>query len=231
MGNFSKSVTKVIIFLPLITMFGCESHSTRTAYQSLTWPVTEEEYKAALPGDVYADSGNRLPIVDRNELDEAGKAFYDSRRAPNSGSLGGIRGPGSIRLHGSGDLSKSKVDKRTQELARLVVSREMDQPFEWTLHEPVALQNGLELEIIDVIRYRKALDGVPDREASIIQLGREIFQNHKVSSETFARVIKHLGKRDLIDLCDFMGSYATTAILLNTVNAHLPHTREPLLPY
>jgi 4-carboxymuconolactone decarboxylase len=107
----------------------------------------------------------------------------------------------------------------------------MDQPFEWTLHEPVALQNGLEPEIIDVIRYRKKLDGIPDREASIIQLGRELFQDHKVSSETFARVIGHLGKRDLVDLCDFMGAYATTAILLHTVDAHLPYTREPLLPY
>ena len=199
-------------------------------YYKLTWPVTEQEYANSLPDDVYPESGSRLPFVNRDELDEAGKAFYDSRRAPGSTSLGGIRGPGSVRLHGSGDLSESNVDKRTQELARLVVSREMDQPFEWTLHEPVALRNALEPEIIDVIRYRKSLDGVPDREASIIQLGREIFQNHKVSSETFAKVLKHLGKRDLIDLCAYMGNYATTAILLHTIDAHLPYEREPLLP-
>jgi 4-carboxymuconolactone decarboxylase len=150
--------------------------------------------------------------------------------SPNTRTLAGIRGPGGLRLHGSEDLSQSQVDRKTQELARLVVSREMGQVFEWTVHEPVALRFGLDPEIINVIRYRKSLDGVPEREASIIQLGREIFQNHKVSPETFARVQKHLGNRDLIDLCYYMGNYTRTAILLHTVDAHLPYDRESLLP-
>lgn len=203
----------------------------REAYYSLEWPITQDEYAAALPDDVDPESGSRLPLVDRNELDEAGKAYYDSRRAPGSTSLGGIRGPGSVRLHGSpGGLENTRVDKRTQELVRLVVSREMDQPFEWTLHEPVALKAGLEPEIIDVIRYRRPLDGVPETEASIIQWGREVFQDHRVSPETYARVLRNIGKRDLIDITSFMGEYTTTAILLHTVNAHLPYDREPLLP-
>jgi 4-carboxymuconolactone decarboxylase len=218
----------LVIFLLVVSESAAQSNVPE--YYRLAWPITEEEYAASLPDDVYPDSGSRLPFVNRDELDDEGKAFYDSRRAPGSTSLGGIRGPGSVRLHGSGDLSESNVDKRTRELARLVVSREMDQAFEWTLHEPVALANGLEPEVIDVIRYRKSLEGVPEREASIIQLGREIFQNHKVSSETFARVLKNLGKRDLVDLCDYMGNYATTAILLHTIDAHLPYDMEPLLP-
>ncbi|NNE38514.1 MAG: hypothetical protein HKN08_09435, partial [Gammaproteobacteria bacterium] len=89
---------------------------------------------------------------------------------------------------------------------------------------------GLPPEIIDIIRYRKPLDGIHDREASIIQMGREIFQYHKVSSETFARVQKHLNNRDLIDLLYFMGNYTRTAILLHAVDAHLPYNREDLLP-
>jgi 4-carboxymuconolactone decarboxylase len=226
MKNLSKSYILVIATI----LNGCASTTNVPEYYSLDWPVTQAEYEAKLPDDVYADSGSRLPFVNREDLDEAGKAFYDNRRSPQDRSLGGIRGPGSVRLHGSGDLSKSNVDKRTQELARLVVSREMDQPFEWTLHEPVAVANGLEPEIIDIIRYRKSLVGVPDREASIIQLGREIFQNHSVSPETFARVVKNLGTRDLIDLCAYMGNYATTAILLHTIDAHLAYDREPLLP-
>jgi 4-carboxymuconolactone decarboxylase len=226
----NHSIKLSIILLGVISFHSYSFAQSSTDYYSLSWPVTAEEYAASLPDDVYTDSGSRLPIVNRDELDEGGKVFYDNRRSPRDRSLGGIRGPGSVRLHGSGDLSKSNVDKRTQELARLVVSREMDQPFEWTLHEPVAVANGLELEIIDVIRYRKSLDGVPDREASIIQLGREIFQNHKVSPETFANVLKHLGKRDLIDLCGYMGNYTTTAILLHTIDAHLAYDREPLLP-
>jgi 4-carboxymuconolactone decarboxylase len=106
----------------------------------------------------------------------------------------------------------------------------MDQAFEWTVHEPVALREGLDPKIIDVIRHRKLLDGVPEKEASIIQLGREIFQKHKVSPDTFARALKQLGKRDLIDLTTLMGDYTRTAILLHTVDIHLPYDRPSLLP-
>jgi 4-carboxymuconolactone decarboxylase len=205
------------------------SAGEHTAYDRLTWPVTEQEFNASLPDDVYPESRGRIPLVRREDLDEEGKRGYDSRIAPDTKSRGKLQGPGGLMLNGSRDLADTQVDARTLELARLVVSREMNQPFEWTLHEPVALE-GLEPEIIDVIRYRKSLDGVPERDASIIQLGRELFQDRDVSSETFARVIKHLGKRDLVDLCRFMGNYTRTAILLHTFDVHLPYDTEPLLP-
>jgi len=226
-----KKFGSVVVLALLMSVAGIISGQVQTPYQQLAWPVTEEDYKSSLPDDVDKESGSRLPFVTREELDnDEARAAYDARRAPDSKSLGGIRGPGSIRLHGSWDREDKKIDKRTQELARLVVSREMDQVFEWTLHEPVALENGVAMEIIDVIRYRKSLEGVPERDAAIIQLGREIFQDHKVRPETYARVLKHLGKRDLVDLCDYMGDYVRTAILLHTVDAHLPYDREPLLP-
>jgi 4-carboxymuconolactone decarboxylase len=229
--NFRIQRVAFVVIFSIGIISGCTTSAGKPDYYSLEWPVTEAEYIASLPDDVDPVSGSRVPIVDREILDEGGKAFYDSRRAPGSPSRGGIRGPGSVRLHGSpGGLDNTLVDKRTQELARLVVSRELNQPFEWTLHEPVALEHGLEPYIIDVIRYRRSLDGVPEKEASIIQWGRELFQNHHVSSETFARLMRNITYRDLIDLCNFMGAYTNTAILLNTINAHLPYDREPLLP-
>ncbi|MGK0298227.1 MAG: 4-carboxymuconolactone decarboxylase [Gammaproteobacteria bacterium] len=225
-----KHIVKSILFLVITSLLGC-SHTLTTSGNTVPTPqVSEEKFNASLPKDVYVDSGNRLPMVNRNELTEDKKTTYDGLVSPNTRTLAGIRGPGGIRLHGSGDLGDSKVDRRTQELARLVVSREMDQAFEWTLHEPVALRFGLEPYIIDVIRNGKSLQGVPEREAAIIQLGREIFQNHKVSPETFTRVLKQIGKRDLVDICDYMGNYTKTAILLHAVNAHLPYDRESLLP-
>ena len=193
--------------------------------------MTAEEYAATLPPDVHPDSRSRIPLIKREDLDEAGKGIYDDRVSPNTTSLAGLQGPGGLRLHGSGEGAVGRdLGRRLQELARLVVSREMDQAFEWTVHEPVALREGLEPAIIDVIRRRKPLTGVPAKEASIIQLGREIFQNHKVRPETFANALQQIGEKNLIDLCDLMGSYTTTAILLHTVDQHLPHDRKPLLP-
>jgi 4-carboxymuconolactone decarboxylase len=217
-----------VIALSAMISFAFAEEST--PYEELTWPVTEKEFVASLPDDVYPDSRGRIPLVRREDLDEEGKSGYDARIAPDTKSRGKLQGPGGLTLNGTRDLTQTLVDARTQELARLVVSREMDQRFEWTLHEPVALQAGLEPEIIDVIRYRRPLDGVPERDAAIIRMGRELFQNHKVSSGTFATVVKHLGKRDLVDLCRLMGNYTRTAILLHTFDVHLPYDREPLLP-
>ena len=136
-----------------------------------------------------------------------------------------------MQLHGSKVSMRGKgLGPRLQELARLVVSRELDQEFEWTVHEPRALKMGLEPAIIDVVRYRKPLTGVGEKEAAIIQLGREVFQKHHVESDTYARAFKLLGEKNLVDLCSLMGGYATTAILLHTVDLHLPYDRKPLLP-
>ncbi len=204
------------------------------AAQGIATPrtMTAAEYAASLPDDIYPDSRSRIPLIKREDLDEEGKRAYDSRVSPDATSLAGLQGPGGLGLHGSrGNVRETTgLERRLQELARLVVSREMDQGFEWTVHEPVALKEGLEPEIIDIVRYRKPLTGVGETEAAIIRLCREIFQKHKVSSDTFARALKQLGEKNLIDLCTLMGEYTRTAILLHTVDLRLPYDRKPLLP-
>jgi len=225
-----RTTSIAFILMTGILFAGCSSGPFRST--SMDRPMTKAEYNASLPADIYPDSRSRIPLVQRGDLDPGRQAEYDRLAAPDTTSLAGLQGPGGLRLNASGDdnLEATKLDRRTLELARLVVSREMDQAFEWTVHEPRALKYGLEPAIIDVIRYDRPLDGVPAREASIIQLGREVFRNHKVSPETFERVHGFLGTRNLIDLCDFMGNYVQTAILLHTMDVHLPYDRKPLLP-
>lgn len=187
-------------------------------------------YLTALPNDIDPDSRSRLPIVDRDELDDAGKAIFDRYMSPDSSSLAGIQGPGGIRLHQTVDKSPSRIDKKTEELVRLVVAREMDHQFEWTMHEPVALAAGVDSATIDIIRLRKPVAGTPEKEAAIIALGREVFQQHEVSPDTYARALQQLGKRDLIAVTELMGRGVTSMILLSVFDLRLPYDREPLLP-
>lgn len=230
MKNSTTKFGPSVVFVIALCLTSCSDMSIRSDGNSKKWPITEQEFVASLPDDVFPDSRSRLPIVDRADLDEEGKAIYDRYMSPDSTSLAGIQGPGGMRLHKIVDSSPSRIDRKTEELVRLVISREMDQVFEWTMHEPVALAEGLDPEIIDIIRNRRSLAGVPEKEASIIQLGREIFQRHKVSSETYARALAQFGKRDLISITELMGRGVTTFILLQTFDLHLPYDREPLLP-
>jgi 4-carboxymuconolactone decarboxylase len=194
-----------------------------------------------LPADVYPESGCRLPLPQRDELDEAGKRIYDQHTDPGGWSHAGLRGPGGIRLH-SPRLSAlnsavtrylrhdSGIPPRTREIAILVTARAFDSQFEWAAHEPVALREGVEPAIIDVIRYRRDAAGLAESDAIVIALGRELFDKRKVSSDTFARALKAFGARMLVDIVSIMGNYAGTAALLAAFDMQLPAGREPSLP-
>ena len=195
------------------------------------WNMTEAEYLASFPADVYPESRSRVPIVDRASLDPVRQIDFDEHVSPNTTSLAGIYGPGGLRLHGSLEGTEgADLSGRLKELIRLAVSREMDQAFEWEVHEPVALREGLEPEIIDIIRDGRDLAGVPEREAAMIQLSREYFRTHKVTSETYARVLAAIGRKNLIDMCVLMGDYVEAAVLLTVNDARVEYGTPYILP-
>jgi 4-carboxymuconolactone decarboxylase len=148
---------------------------------------------AASPPDIHADSGNRLPLVKRDSLDTAGQKTYDQLASPSGGSLAGLRGPGGINLYApkvselTGALNRylrspeTGFDGHVRELAILVTAREFNAQFEWAAHENVALKEGVSAATIDVVKHRKSLKGVPEADALIIQLGREVYRTKKVS--------------------------------------------------
>ena len=186
---------------------------------------------APLPKDVDPDSLNRFPRVNREELDERGKQLYDSS---------GL-GPTAIRLYSppladymnrSGEYlrSQSGLDRRLAELAILVVARAMDNRYIWSSHEPAGLRAGLEQQTIDIVKYRKPLSGVGEKEAVIIELGRAVLREHKVRPDTFARALKLFGKQGLVNIVSVMGDYASNCLLLNTFDQQVPPGRTALLP-
>ena len=182
-----------------------------------------------LPKDVYADSRSRLPLIKREDLNEQGKKAYDAAVA--GASNGRLEGVAAIRLHRSGvDVRwDSPVGRRLTELAIITTAREHDQPYEWSLHEMEALSVGLEPSVADVVRHRRPLTGLGDKEAAIIQFGRELGE-HKVSSETYARALKLFGKTDLVDIVDLMAQYASTAANLTAANQWMPPQMKQFLP-
>src|SRR5258706_16169632 len=54
------------------------------------------------PDDTDPESGCRLPLPKRDELDADGQRIYDSLADPNGGSDRGLRGPGGIQMHSPG---------------------------------------------------------------------------------------------------------------------------------
>jgi 4-carboxymuconolactone decarboxylase len=193
------------------------------------------------PPDVFEDSGFRVPLPKRDELDDDGKEIFDHFMDPDGGTYVGIRGPGGIRLH-SPKLSQltqevnyylrheSGITKRVRELAILATARELNHQFEWVAHEPAALKVGISQEIVDIIKYRKPVEGLDETDAVVIEFGRQLMGARKVEPETFAAAQRLFGTRMLVDIVSVIGSYAATGALLTAFDIQLHPRKEPLLP-
>ena len=200
-----------------------------------------EQEKAAAKKGAPPDSGFRLPLPKREELDEQGKKFYDEIASQDGRNIAGLRGPMGIRLYSPklGELQRelnqylrfeAGLNGAVRELAILVAARETDNQFEWAAHEPVARKEGLSDAAIETVRNRKSTAGLADEQAAIIQLGRELFGAKTVSDETFTRAVNTFGKQNLVNIVSLMGSYASTAALLRTFDMQLPPGVKPPLP-
>ena len=190
---------------------------------------------APLPKDVHPDTQNRLPPIKREDLDEQGKKIYD-RFGPK-----GPQGPNIMRMYNplfaeaiNGSRAtltgKSGMDPRLAELVVLIAAREMDNQYIWSGHEVGGREEGLPQDVIDVVKFRKPVTGLGEKEATLIQLGREALQKHKVSPETYAHAINLFGMKGTVDLVALMALYTMTAVQFNTFDQHLEPNQKPTLP-
>jgi 4-carboxymuconolactone decarboxylase len=194
------------------------------------------------PDDIDPASRNRLPVVRREDLDDAVKPAFDEIATPSATSVAGLQGPGGIMLHSPLLVAAHRAYNRAlrtvpdlppalKELAILVVAREMDQAFEWTTHEGPARAAGLDPRTIDVVRHRGPLDGLPEREAAIIRLGREALVERRVQPATYAAAERLFGRRALVSLVALMASYTGAAVLLTVFDQQLPPDLPSTLPW
>jgi 4-carboxymuconolactone decarboxylase len=193
-----------------------------------------------MPADIDPRSGMRLPLPNRGDLDEAGKKAYDRGMTPGA-TIAGLQGPAGIQLYSPKTAAQASALNRylrfeagftahVREVAILITAREMDSQFEWAAHEPEALKEGVPTAVIDVIKHRHDTKGLDETDATVIELGRQVWRDHKVSSDLFAKAKALFGASMLIDIVQLMGNYATTAALLATVDMQLHKGSKPLLP-
>jgi 4-carboxymuconolactone decarboxylase len=198
------------------------------------------ESEKPMPSDIDPHSGFRLPLPNREDLDEAGKKAYDRGVTPGA-TIAGLQGPAGIQLFSPKAAAhltavnrylrfEAGFTPRIREIAILATAREMDSQFEWVAHEPEAIKEGVPQNVIDVIKHRRSTEGLEEADATVIELGRQLWRDHKVKSETFAKLKALFGPNKLVELVMLMGNYAGTAALLAAVDMQLHAGKKPLLP-
>jgi 4-carboxymuconolactone decarboxylase len=179
----------------------------------------------------------RLPeITDRDALPEEQRSVFDYLAK----TRGAVRLPFSALLH-SPDLTQriahvgtyvrfeSTLPDRQRELAILTAARERDVAFEWAGHARLARELGISEATIDVIAYRRPLDGLSEDEALPIRYAREIINGHKVTDATWQAAHARFGDQGIIDLTAAIGYYAMLGCLLNAIELK-PPPDAPQLP-
>jgi 4-carboxymuconolactone decarboxylase len=203
--------------------------------------VTESD----IPSDIHRDSWARLPLPNRSSLDNDGQRAYDAIINPDSRYADGPRGPIAMWLYSPAMAEHifpastylrfgTDKDQRLTELAILATAREVRSQYEWSAHEPLALDAGLEVEIIELVKYRQPLDtpapGLGNTERLIIQFAREIISEEHLSPETFIQAQTIFGNRGVMDLAGLIGYYNFVNLTLKTFSVQLAPGRTRLLP-
>jgi 4-carboxymuconolactone decarboxylase len=193
-----------------------------------------------LPPDIDPITRNRVPPVKLDELDDYGKKIVGNVTGKGRAVVE-AGGPSSIRAHSPHVLeymdmgnyylrNQAGIEPKLVELTIMVGARAMENPYEWTAHEPAGLKAGLSQQAIDIVKYKKPITGLGEKETAIIQLGREAFYDHKVTSATFAQAQKLFGRQGLVNIVTLMAHYSATAVLLTTFDQHLAAGQASLLP-
>jgi len=217
---------------------GCVYHRLRVM-KIIRWcvpllvvlPMVPQD-KNSLPPDINPVTLSRLPPATPTDLDEEGQRLLAARTNYKPGP-----GPAHVSAYSPREINlgiptgeKSPVGPRYFQIAVLITAREIDQQFEWTMHELFGRRQNLEQSVIDVIKYDKDVAGLSEKDATLITFGRTLFRQHRVSSELWQKMVNQFGRQRTVQLMMIMGEYFKAGIMMDAVDQHLPPDREPLLP-
>ena len=193
--------------------------------------------QAKLPPDINPTSFTRLPPIDRASLDDEGKQIWDY--------VGGARGmpptgPAPLTMYSpkaakpihelNQYLRTTVVGPKYFELSALVAAREFDQQYEWSGHEPAGRRAGLEQNVIDAVKFNRDVSGLPEKDATVIRLGRALLRDKKVPPALWAKTVELFGRQGAVEITAIIGDYVMAGIMLTAVDQQLPPGREALLP-
>ena len=117
---------------------------------------------------------------------------------------------------------KSAIGTTLSELVILITAREWTQDYEWYVHAPIALKNGIKPEVVEAIADGRRPNGLSEDEQIVYDFSTELHHFKRVSDETFARAEKRFGKQGVVDLTGVNAYYTLLAMQLNMAEYPLP---------
>ena len=128
-------------------------------------------------------------------------------------------------------LKGSSLTPDIVDLIFLLAGRELDCQFMWDLHADSAVETGVSPAAVAAVLNRTDPPKDPEKHATLIQYGREVYRKHTVSYGTFGRARDLFGERGVIEIGMLLGRLHMHAILLNSTDADMhPERTVPMMP-
>jgi 4-carboxymuconolactone decarboxylase len=165
----------------------------------------------------------RIPLLTaRDQVPEADRPLFDAIAK----GRGSVRGPFALLLYSPVlcqavlDLSvylrqDDFVPAATRELAVIATARERDCPYVWAAHAPAARKEGVPDAASQLVRDRRSLEGLTERDGDVIDLARQLLRTHRVEQPLFDRLLAEHSLPGLVELTAVVGHYVFVTTILN----------------
>jgi len=186
----------------------------------------------------YAD---RMPPLPAGSMNEKQRKVADEL---TSGPRGGVKGPFIAALRSPdlvdrlGKLGEylrfgSSLQPRISELVMLIVSREWTNQFEWAVHAPLALKNGVKQEVLDALADGRRAKGLAGDEEIAYEICEELGRTKGLCDTTYRRAVEQFGEAGVIDIATIYGYFVTVCAIMNLAHTPPPPDAKvaPILPF
>ncbi|MBC8022781.1 MAG: carboxymuconolactone decarboxylase family protein [Burkholderiales bacterium] len=172
----------------------------------------------------------RMPPMETSRMTEAQrKAAADLIAGPRKAVVGPfialLRSPELLdRMQRVGEYLRfhNAIPQKLVELAILATARHVDNAFEWVLHQPLAMKEGVAHETIGAINAGKRPAAMPEDEAAVLDFVRELLETSFVSDAAYDRVAKLFGEQGVVDLTGTVGYFVAVCYVMNVAGTPPP---------
>ena len=173
----------------------------------------------------------RLPYVSRDDLPADKQGIYDRITEARASLETGGEAPRIFRaLLNSPDVADavarlgeylrfdSDFDPAAREIAILSTVKELDSPYQWTRHEPLARKAGVSEEVIQAIASGRTPMGIPAKDGVFAQAAKELVRDRKLNDRTFQAILHLLGPAQTVELIVIVGYYTMLAMAISALD-------------
>jgi 4-carboxymuconolactone decarboxylase len=192
-----------------------------------------------LASTIPAMAQDRMPPIPAEkqtpEQRKAAEAFRANRKQDVFGPFVPLhRSPEvMLRAMAMGDYLRYRTvfPTKLNEFIILLTARHFTQQYEWYVHYPIAVKEGLARDVADAIADGRRPSGMSADEELIHDFCTELLQHHSVSDPTYARSVARFGEQGTIEMVGVVAYYTFQSMVLNTARTPVPAGAPVLKPF